>query len=287
MFCATSTCSAFGAATNWASSLSDANGWNAEKYYATLDFPDVTGDAKADLCGRGGAGIVCGSSSGSAFAAPSTWNSAFSDANGWGVPQYYKTIKYPNVNGDTKADVCGRGGTGIFCATSDGSSAFGGTANWAPDFSDANGWTAAKYYSTISFPDLNGDGKADVCGRGSAGLVCGISNGSSFTNVHLWSDAFSDANGWNTESHYGTLVYSDIDADGKVDVCGRGATGLYCAYSNGSGFDQLHIYANSVSDTNGWTQPQYYKTFMFANIDSSADAPTELCARGSGGIICE
>jgi hypothetical protein len=239
------------------------------------------------LCARGSAGIVCAVSLGDEFDAPTTWNTAFSDANGWGVPQYYKTIKYPDVNGDATADVCGRGGTGIYCGTSDGTAFFNGTDNWAPDFSDANGWSADKYYSTIRFPDLNGDGMADVCGRGSTGLFCGISDGESFTNVHLWSDAFSDANGWNTASHYDTLVYSDIDADGRVDVCGRGTGGMYCAYSNGSNFDQLHIYANSVTDANGWTQAQYYKTFMFANIDSSADAPTELCARGSAGIICE
>ena len=41
-------------------------------------------------------------------------------------------------------------------------------------------------WSTIQFPDLNGDGKADLCGRGPDGLHCGLSTGASFDPVTLW-----------------------------------------------------------------------------------------------------
>ncbi len=284
VFCGVSTGSAFGAASNWAAAYSDANGWNQEKYYATLEFPEVSGDTKADVCGRGDSGIVCSVSSGTAFGGPSTWSAAFSDANGWGAPQYYKTIKYPNVNGTGGSDVCGRGGSGVYCAVSTGSG-FGNATLWASEFSDAAGWTDAKYYSTLAFPDLNNDGKADVCGRGAGGLFCGISNGTSFTNVRLWSDNFGDGDGWTTADHYTTITYQDLDSDGKADVCGRGTTGLYCAYSNGNGFEQAHLFNLGVSDANGWTDPSYYKTLMFGNVDS--DAAPELCARGVNGFLCQ
>ena len=37
----------------------------------------------------------------------------------------------------------------------------------------AGGWAGAEYYwGTIHYPDLDGDGKADVCGRASGGLYC-------------------------------------------------------------------------------------------------------------------
>jgi hypothetical protein len=283
--CATSTGTAFSTATTWNSSFSDANGWNAAPYYTTIGFPNVNGTGGADVCGRGIGGIVCATSSGSAFTGTATWSSAFSDANGWNAVQYYSTIKYPNVNSGTRADVCGRGISGIVCATSTGS-AFGTATTWASQFSDANGWNQAQYYSTIAFPDLNGDGMADVCGRGVAGMVCGISNGSSFTNVQTWLTSFSDANGWNQAKHYRTISFPDLDNDGRADVCGRGTDGVYCAYSNGTGaFVDLRRYSNAPSDANGWTQPQYYSTLQFAKVDT--DAQPELCGRGVSGILCE
>jgi hypothetical protein len=69
-------------------------------------------------------------------------------------------------------------------------------------FSDANGWSAAQYYSTIDFPDVNGDAFADVCGRGSAGVWCAISNGTSFGTATQWTGNFDDALGWNGAQYY-------------------------------------------------------------------------------------
>ncbi|MEO8548810.1 MAG: VCBS repeat-containing protein, partial [Kofleriaceae bacterium] len=75
-----------------------------------------------------------------------------------------------DLNGDGKADVCGRASTGLFCALSTGTS-FGPVANWGANFfTDSGGWGAPPYYSNIRYPDLDGDGKADVCGRGVAGF---------------------------------------------------------------------------------------------------------------------
>src|SRR5262249_19241966 len=34
--------------------------------------------------------------------------------------------------------------------------------------------------------DLNGDGRADICGRGAAGIYCALSNGAGFGPVTLW-----------------------------------------------------------------------------------------------------
>src|ERR1044071_3894422 len=57
-----------------------------------------------------------------------------------------------DLNGDGKADVCGRGAGGIHCARSV-TSAFGTTTIWQSHFSDAAGWNSSPaYYSTIRFP---------------------------------------------------------------------------------------------------------------------------------------
>ena len=78
-------------------------------------------------------------------------------------------------------------------------------------FSDAAGWSAGPwYYATIRFPDVNGDGRADVCGRGAGGVVCALSTASSFTPAvaPLWAGAYSDAGGWAAgPQYYGTIQF--------------------------------------------------------------------------------
>ena len=50
-----------GIATNY---LTDGQGWGNEIYYASIAYPDVTGDGKPDLCARGSGGIFCASGDG-------------------------------------------------------------------------------------------------------------------------------------------------------------------------------------------------------------------------------
>jgi hypothetical protein len=107
-----------------------------------------------------------------------------------------------DLNGDGRADLCGRGSAGIYCALSTGAG-FGAVTLWQASFSDANGWkSGSEYYSTIQFPDVNGDGRADVCGRGIAGVYCAVSYGTGFGAVTLWVANFSNAAGWNAGPEY-------------------------------------------------------------------------------------
>ena len=266
--------------------FSDANGWNVPARYNTIAYPDLNGDGLSDVCGRGTNGIWCEVDDGLGHLANgSIWASAFNDANGWGAPQYYSTIRYANVDGDSahRADVCGRGVGGIWCAVSNGSS-FTGLANWQAAFSDANGWSAPQYDSTIQFPDLNGDGKADVCGRGIAGINCALSNGSSFGASTLWNGDFSDASGWAAPQYYSTIQFPDVNGDGRADVCGRGWGGVWCALSNGTSFGPASLWAPDFSDANGWTAPEYNSTIQYSNVDNRGGA--DLCARGISGMLC-
>jgi hypothetical protein len=94
-------------------------------------------------------------------------------SNAWGSNEWHwGTIDFPDVNGDGKADRCGRGMSGIYCALSTGSSFEEGTV-WTSNYSNDKDWgTSESYWGTIQFPDVTGDGRADVCGRGAAGIVC-------------------------------------------------------------------------------------------------------------------
>jgi len=91
------------------------------------------------------------------------------------------------------------------------------------------GWNAgAQYYSTISFPDLDHDGRADVCGRGIQGVYCAFSKSASFLNGRLWADGLTDAGSWDEVPYYSTMRFADIDDDGRPEVCARGAAGIFC-----------------------------------------------------------
>ncbi|GAC1570306.1 MAG: hypothetical protein NVS3B20_01870 [Polyangiales bacterium] len=156
----------------------------------------------------------------------------FTDAVGWLAPQYGATLQFADVNGDTRADVCGRGVGGLRCALSNGF-AFGPATAWssANDFSDAAGWDASpSYYGTIRLSDINGDGYADACGRSRGGIVCALSNGGAFGNVaYVVPRDFADNVGWAAEKYGKTIQFGDLNADGHFDVCGRGIGGAQCA----------------------------------------------------------
>jgi hypothetical protein len=270
--------------------FNDDNGWGSVKYYASIAFPDINADAQADICARGNLGITCakGYMSGkhAFFWSPTVWNSAFSDAFGWDrAEHYYSTIRFVDVDGDSKQDVCGRGAGGVSCAISNGLDAFVSTSVWAGSFSDGAGWTAAKYYETLEYPQLDGAGGKDICGRGELGVWCGKSDGSSFTDLRLWESSLSDAAGFDQPKYYRTIAYPDLNGDGRDDICVRRSSGIWCALSNGdSAFTGGKQWSTFFSDSGGWDQPKYYETIAFAKINDD-DLP-DVCGRFSDGIYC-
>src|SRR5690606_5445203 len=122
---------------------------------------DVDGDGLGDLCARAAIGWVCYPSTGSGFGegvAPGI----FSDELGWDDPNNYMTIRTGDIDGDGREDVCGRGDDGVTCYLAPDFA----TTVAGPAWSDAAGWDAPRYWGTIRLQDLDGDGRADICGRG-------------------------------------------------------------------------------------------------------------------------
>jgi peptidoglycan/xylan/chitin deacetylase (PgdA/CDA1 family) len=139
-------------------------------------------------------------------------------------------IQLADVDGDGRADRCERTAQGIFCALSRGGR-FTAPQKWSSgaDFSDQAGWAAdASLHGTIRFGDLNGDGRADVCGRTREGVVCALSTGRGFTKATLWQEGMSDAAGWGAAAHATSIQLVDVNGDGRADLCGRGPDGLVC-----------------------------------------------------------
>ena len=108
--------------------FSDSNGWSSDvTRYGTIRLADVDGDCRADIVARDSDGIYVArsilDSEGVSFDSAVQWSSFdFSDANGWGEPQYAVTFQCADVDGDGKADIVARGAQGIRVALSTGQS---------------------------------------------------------------------------------------------------------------------------------------------------------------------
>lgn len=290
VLCALNTANGYSAPTYWSTFYSDLAGWSADQYGTTLLLGDLNADGKADVCMRGPTGIQCGLSTGSGFATPTLWSAEFSDANGWNVESYYSSIRLGDIDGDLKADICGRKAGGIWCATSNGSTGFISPRPWIQsDFTDAVGWLPLEYSTTIQLGDIDGDGDADLCGRGSAAIICSRSNRTTFDPPTSWTlnfGPFSNKAGWATaSSEYRSIKLADIDGDGDADICGRNNTGVVCADSNHNAFiDYRHVINVDVSDATGWSAEKYGSTMMLGRVN--LDGKRDVCARGVAGVLC-
>jgi len=262
---------------------------------STIQLGDVNGDGKADVCGRSANGIVCATANatGTSFGPAAPWSAGtdFSDGDGWAASAaYYGSIRLADVNGDGYADVCGRSANGIICALNNKLGGFAPASVWIADFTDALGWNTVPYGTTLQFADVNGDGKADVCGRGPAGIRCAIANaaGTGFTDAHQWSlrNDFSDADGWGASAgSYGSIRLADVNGDGYADVCGRSSGGIVCGFSNGGGFDVARpLMPQGYTDALGWAGAPYGATIQFGDLGH--DGRRDVCGRGPSGLVC-
>jgi hypothetical protein len=179
--------------------FSDGLGWNASDHGTTIQLGDLNNDGMADVCGRGDAGIYCVLSTGDSFQGSSLWTTSFSNDSNDGVwndsDSYYRSIDLGDIDGDGFADVCGRAADGVWCALNMRyPQGFNNATLWINEFTNGQGWNFPEYGATMQLGDVNGDGKADLCGRGIAGVYCAVSNGSAFVNPRVWTyrDNFSD-----------------------------------------------------------------------------------------------
>ncbi|HEX2569439.1 MAG TPA: toxin TcdB middle/N-terminal domain-containing protein, partial [Polyangia bacterium] len=293
--------------SNLGNSVAAASGGNNDgDNYPTISYPDINGDGKADVCWRGDSGYFCALSRGDGtFQAPVNvlWQLGNSVSNYYGGnndSNNYPTIRNPDVNGDGKSDVCWRGDSGYFCAFSNGDGTFQAPVNQFTHLADGvssayGGNNDDNNYPTIRTPDLNGDGKSDVCWRGDSGYWCALSTGTGYATPtsSLWQlgDGVSNVYGGNNDGdNYPTINNPDINGDRRADVCWRGDTGYWCALaleSGGFAAPQLVLSAlgNGVSiysggDNNGDNYP------TIRNPDINGDGLSDVCWRGDYGYWC-
>jgi MYXO-CTERM domain-containing protein len=261
--------------------LSDGSGWDVTQRYGTIRMADVDGDGSADLCALDADGVRCWRSLGDGFDAPFA-GPAWSQDSGWGLVQYWSTLRLVDVDGDGRADLCARAAAGFRCHLSTGAG-FGAAID-GPAWSDDSGWADHANYATIRMADLDGDGSADVCARANAGIRCHRWEGAGF-GAAITGPELSDTAGWNRFRYYSTIRLADVTGDGRADLCARASTGMLCYPSNGAGFDAA-ITGPEWSDAVGWGGLDHYGSIRVATLPCRA---SEICGNGldddcAGGV---
>lgn len=226
----------------FAGNLIQAHAFNAAptpSIHSTIVAVDYTGDGKRDLCGRTTAGLVCQPRTATGFGAPRLLSAAFSDQYGWTEERYFSSIHFPPPS--NQFIVCARGSEGGFCMERLATlfSLPGGAElirERSYGFADWWGWNRPEHFRSFRFVDMNADGWLDMCGRGDAGIWCSTwlpqaGGGSMWEPPVLWTGQYANGYGWADQRYFNSIIYGDLNGDGRSDVCGRGGAGLYCGIS--------------------------------------------------------
>jgi hypothetical protein len=262
----------------------NAAGWGVPPYYTTIHVADIDGDGADELLIRGPSNLIV-----HRFASNTRqWmieplGPSLSDAEGWNQPEYFSTIQYADVDGDGAMELIARGASGILVWDYDPKH-----ARWSfitsDLMSDAQDWNQPQYYETIHCADIDGDGQAEILGRGSDGVIAAHFDKTTLTWEGIGSTLsdFSDLNGWNNPNLYPTIQFADIDGDQQDELLAHGLNGeVAYKYDKGSGtWTQLATITQIASPN--WVLPQYYETIHCADIDN--DQQAEVLARDSSGI---
>jgi peptidoglycan/xylan/chitin deacetylase (PgdA/CDA1 family) len=223
-----------------------------------LYLADVNGDHRADLCTRTAHGISCALASVDGdFSNATSWSADFADAT---------TLRFGDLDGDGKSDVCAARDGAIWCARSNGHG-----------FEHARAWMrgpAETWLATFAIGDIDGNGTADICGRSQTGISCALSSGATFGAAREWSQA-----GDFVMSDRTPLMLGDLNGDGRADICEKTDTRMICAFSSAISF----LRATSWSETASASSLPVERILSDVNGDGRAD----LCNATSDGIVCE
>ncbi|MEZ4520750.1 MAG: VCBS repeat-containing protein [Thermomicrobiales bacterium] len=244
-----------------------------------LEYSATAQSAGDTICSAENGDACYNTSAGPIFTLPQ-----WADVNRWSEASYYSTIQLADIDGDGADELLARGPDGISVQKWD---AANGHAVWnqitgSGPLSDSDGWDRPEYYATIQTADIDGDGSAELLGRGKDGLYTYKWNGTGWDLLKSDDPSWTNDAGWDKPEYYETIQTADIDGDHAAELLARDADGLNTYRWNGSGWDQIGTERPAWSDAYGWNAPQYYQTIQAGDIDG--DGAEEILARGTAGI---
>ena len=150
--------------------------------------------------------------------------------------------------------------------------------------SNLGGWTGQDQYPR-ALADLTGDGRADVVGFSSNGVVTAVNLGNGqFAAPQLVLPEFGTiAGGWTSQDQYPRAL-ADLNGDGQADIIGFSGNGVVTSLNQGNGqfaAPQL-VLPQFGTVAGGWTsQDQYPRALADVNGDGQAD----IVGFSSNGVV--
>jgi serralysin len=268
-----------------------AGGWTTQN--GTPRFlGNANGDDQTDIFGFGGAGVYIANGHNGVFDNPTFALDSFgaaASAGGW-TSQYQYPRAIAQVDNLSYSDIIGFGSSGVYEALGTGGGTFGPVHLALASFgalAAAGGWSNQDLYPRV-LGDVNHDGMDDIVGFGSAGTYVALATGSGnfgaiISNPGIFGAA-DTSGGWVSFDRYPRAL-ADVNGDGRADIVGFGANGVYVALSNGDGhFADAILAINSFGASDiggGWiSQNQYPRELADVNQDGRAD----IVGFGGNGI---
>jgi len=253
-------------------------GWT-QSYFRRM-IGDVNGDGFNDIVGLSNSG---------AFVSYGTPTGSFSATHilslGSPVSPNYGSIQLADVNGDGRADMVDFAFDGVTVSLGQPDGTFATQTLAMFDFSVRFGGWETQEAAPRLLGDVNGDGKADILGFGSAGVWVTLATGgtgqNAFTNKVLALADFGWDQGWSDDNIYHRAV-ADVNGDGRADIVGFGQAGVWVSLSNGDGtFGEVTFALDNFGVEQGWSSQDAFPRVVG---DVNGDGRADIVGFGIAGV---
>jgi len=221
----------FGSVQDASTSFACNTGWKIE--YHPRIMADINADGRMDIVGFANGGTLVALANGDGTFDKSLLTlTNFGKNQGWSVDNHIRVMS--DINGDGRADIVAFGDKGVYTALAKQTDGYFHTPSLVLTKygNKAGGWKMDRHPRVMA--DVNGDGMDDIIGFANAGTAMALSNGDgTFSNLGLVVESFGYNQEWRVGKHI--RIAADVNNDGKADIIGFGAEGVFLVHGNATG----------------------------------------------------
>ncbi|KAF9523957.1 lectin 2 [Crepidotus variabilis] len=253
-------------------------GWRTERHVRMV--ADITGDRNPDIVGFGEHGVHVSINNGDNTFSPArnVLNSFAFSAGNWRVEKHIRFLA--DLRGVGRCDIVGFGDRGVSVSQNNGGGHFSPPTLVLVDFGfNAGGWRIDRHLRFLA--DVTGSNRLDIVGFGERSVCVARNNGDgTFAPAQaVINDFCIDVGGWRVNHHPRFLA--DLTGDGKVDIIGCGAGGVYVSLNDGhGGFGPVKLVLSDFGTHQGWKVDQHPRFVA----DLTGNKCGDLIGFGSAGV---